>query len=113
MQGRRIAALKDLKEAKTLKFHFRCEGLEREGFLARFQGTVVAYENLCRHLPLPLDYDDDRFFATDGRHFVCQTHGAIYEPLTGLCVRGPCAGVSLKSLPIEIREDSVWLLAEE
>jgi nitrite reductase/ring-hydroxylating ferredoxin subunit len=113
MHGRRIAATTDLIEGTTLKFRFLREGLDREGFLARFQGTIVAYENLCRHLPLPLDYDDDRFFATDGRHFVCQTHGAIYEPLTGLCVRGPCAGSSLKSLPIQVRADSVWLLIEE
>jgi nitrite reductase/ring-hydroxylating ferredoxin subunit len=113
MQRIRIAALATLEEGKALKFRFRREGLERDGFLARFQGTIVAYENVCRHLPLPLDYDDGRFFTTDGRHFVCQTHGAIYEPLTGLCIRGPCAGAELKKLRIELDQDVVWLLEDD
>ena len=37
-------------------------------------------------------------------------HNAIYEPLTGLCVRGPCEGESLKPLKIEIIQDEIWLV---
>ncbi|HVY68943.1 MAG TPA: Rieske 2Fe-2S domain-containing protein, partial [Verrucomicrobiae bacterium] len=91
-------------------FEFLREGRPVEGFVARFQGRLVAYENVCRHLSVTLDYDDNRFFTTDGRHFVCQTHGAIYEPASGLCVRGPCEGASLKSLRVEVRGHDLWLL---
>ncbi|SVA75908.1 uncharacterized protein METZ01_LOCUS128762, partial [marine metagenome] len=28
------------------------------------------------------------------------THGAVYEPNTGLCTRGPCAGASLYALEV-------------
>jgi nitrite reductase/ring-hydroxylating ferredoxin subunit len=107
-----IATLSDLKDGQTIKFEFHREGLRIEAFVARFQGKILAYENLCRHLPLTLDYADNRFFSTDGKHFVCQTHGALYEPITGLCVRGPCAGASLKPLPIELRNDSIWLVTD-
>ena len=41
-------------------------------------------------------------------HFVCQTHGATYEPLTGLCIAGPCVGASLKPLKVEVIKDEVW-----
>jgi len=94
-----------------MKFTFqRGEGRPIEGFLARFQGELVAYENRCRHLPVSLDFFSGKFFSPDGQHLVCQNHNANYEPLTGLCVRGPCEGESLKALKIEIVEGDVWLL---
>ncbi|MDB6064285.1 MAG: (2Fe-2S)-binding protein [Pedosphaera sp.] len=107
----KIARADEVTEGNTRKFQFtRSGGKPAEGFLARFQGQLVAYENVCRHLPLSLDYDDGRFFSRDGQHFVCQTHNAIYEPLTGLCVRGPCEGQSLKPLKIEVVNGEVWLV---
>ena len=42
----------------------------------------------------------------------CQTHGAIYEPDTGLCVRGPCAGASLFALEIVEENGVVWFMEE-
>ena len=105
-----IAKLADLKQGQAVRFAFTVEGISREGFVVRFQGRVVAYENVCRHLPVALDFGDGNFFTTDGRHFICSQHGAIYEPLTGLCVRGPCEGASLKPLPVEIDGASVVLV---
>jgi nitrite reductase/ring-hydroxylating ferredoxin subunit len=112
MDRRLITTLRDLEREGTAKFVFKQEGIPRNGFVALFEGQVMAYENLCRHIPLTIDYGDNRFFTTDGRHFVCQSHGAIYEPLTGLCVRGPCEGASLRKLPIEVTEGNVFLLEE-
>lgn len=112
-QRLRIAFSKDLSEGKTLKFLFESEGIKREGFLANVRDDIVAYENVCRHIPVSLDYGDGEFLTTDGRHFICSTHGAIYEPLTGFCVRGPCEGASLKPLTIEISDGAVWLVTEE
>ena len=93
-----------------MKFPFTHKGRPAEGFLARFQGKLVAYENKCRHLPLSLDFGDHPLFAPDGNHFICHNHNAIYEPLTGLCVRGPCEGQSLRGLKIEVIGGEVWLL---
>ena len=108
----RLAALADLPPGTTRKFNYKdADGIAREGFVANFRGKLVAYENTCRHLALPLDYADNRFFTGDGKFFICQSHGATYEPLTGLCVRGPCPGASLKALAVEIKKDAVWLLA--
>ncbi|MEW6307018.1 MAG: Rieske 2Fe-2S domain-containing protein, partial [Verrucomicrobiota bacterium] len=108
MQRVRVGSVDELGEGQTLKFEFKREGITHEGFVARFQGKIVAYENVCRHLPLTLDYDDNRFFASDGKHFVCQTHGAVYEPLSGLCVRGPCEGVNLKPLKVVVEDGVMW-----
>ena len=106
----KIARAAEVTEGGTLKFPFTRGGKPREGFLARHQGKLVAYENQCRHLPVSLDFNSGHFFTPDGGHFICQTHNAIYEPLTGLCVRGPCEGASLKALKIEVIDGDVWLL---
>ena len=106
----KIAREADIPEGGAWKFPFTRGGKPAEGFLARYQGQLVAYENQCRHLPLHLDFESGRFFTAEGNHFICQTHNAIYEPLTGLCVRGPCEGESLKPLKIEIVEGDIWLL---
>ena len=105
----RLLALRELKPGTTHKFQFKRGGKIREGFLARLGRKVVAYENVCQHLPLPLDYDDGRFFTTDGAHFLCQTHGALYEPRSGRCVRGPCEGESLKPLKVVLKDGILWL----
>jgi nitrite reductase/ring-hydroxylating ferredoxin subunit len=105
----KIARAQEVAEGGTLKFPFTRDGRSAEGFLARFQGKLVAYENRCRHHPVHLDFDTGRFFTPAGGHFICQTHNAFYEPLTGLCVRGPCEGESLKRLDIQVIDGDVWL----
>lgn len=110
---KRIAGEHDLQEGGTLKFEFTRAGKKCEGMLLRYRGELRAYENLCMHMPLTIDYGDGRFFTKDGKHLICQTHSALYEPLSGLCVRGPCAGASLRPLAIEVREGAVWFTNED
>lgn len=109
MSGIKIARLDEVAEGQTVKFDFLRDGRQMEGFLTRFQGELVAYENRCRHLPLSLDFHDGRFFSRDGKHFICHNHNALYEPLTGLCVQGPCEGESLKRIKIELVDGEVWM----
>ena len=105
----KIARATDLAEGTTVKFTFRRSGRPVAGFIACHQGQLVAYENRCRHLPLPLDEGDDLFFTPDGHYLRCRHHGALFEPLSWLCIRGPCAGASLARLSIEVRKGIVWL----
>ena len=105
---RRITSLTELRAKKAIKFSYRQEGISREGFVALFEGQVVAYENVCRHVPITLDYGDARFFNSKETHFVCQTHGATYEPRSGECIAGPCVGASLKRLEVEVIGEDVW-----
>jgi nitrite reductase/ring-hydroxylating ferredoxin subunit len=66
-------------------------------------GAAVAYRNMCRHLPVPLDGGTGRFFSDDGAHLVCGTHGATYRLGDGLCIDGPCKGLALH--PLRVRRD--------
>ena len=102
----RIATVEELKEGKTIKLSFTRDDRPQEGFVGRFEGKLFAYDTTCRHLPISLDYGDNRFFDSKGETLGCQTHGAVYEPDSGRCTRGPCAGASLHALEV-IEEDGV------
>ena len=113
MKRQRIIAAKELKNGGTVKFEFERSGIKREGFVVRFKGKLAAYENVCRHIPMALDSGDGDFFTRDGTHIICATHGATYEPLTGLCIRGPCEGASLKPLAVETRDGFVEVAIDD
>lgn len=74
-------------------------------------GLIVAYRNLCRHLPVPLDGGTGEFLSDDRAHLVCGTHGATYRLLDGYCVEGPCEGLSLQRL--HVRADDGELFVSE
>ena len=104
----KIADVDDIAEGTTVKFEFTRDDRLQEGFVGRFKGKLFAYDNTCRHLPISLDYGDNRFFDSKGETLVCQTHGAVYEPETGLCTRGPCAGASLYALEVVEEDGVLW-----
>ena len=68
------------------------------GFAIRHGGTVHAFVNRCPHMGTELDWQPGEFFEESGLYLVCATHGALFQPATGLCVAGPCKGASLEAL---------------
>lgn len=93
-------------------------GLDRDGLpivallLRDEDGRVVAYRNLCRHLPVPLDGGTGELLSGDGAHLVCGTHGAIYRLSDGYCVDGPCEGLSLERLHVRVEGGDVYVSDE-
>lgn len=78
-------------------------------FAIRYRGQVYAYLNRCAHRLVELDWEPGQFFDAEGGHLICATHGALYEPVTGLCIAGPCRGASLVPVAIREHDGSVWL----
>ncbi len=98
-----ICASDALVEGKTgLRFVLARLGGEEKGFAVRYDGHACAFVNSCPHVGTELDWQPGEFFEESGLYLVCSTHGALFEPLTGFCVAGPCRGASLE--PLEIRE---------
>lgn len=75
-------------------------------------GRIVAYRNLCQHLPVPLDGGTGELLTEDGAHLICGTHGALYRLGDGLCVQGPCEGASLASLRVRVEEGQIYVSRE-
>lgn len=78
----------------------------RSLLLLQTEDGPKAFWNVCRHLPVPLDGGTGALDAREG--LVCKTHGAYYRVDTGVCVRGPCLGERLDSVPLEIIDGCVY-----
>ena len=71
-------------------------------FIVRKAGRVNAYRNTCPHTGAPLEWQPDQFLDPDDSFIQCAIHGALFRPEDGYCLRGPCVGQSLSSLPLRI-----------
>lgn len=67
--------------------------------VVRRKNSIFVYKNRCPHTGINLEWQPDQFFDTDGRLLQCATHGALFRPEDGYCVRGPCTGDSLEPVP--------------
>jgi nitrite reductase/ring-hydroxylating ferredoxin subunit len=91
------------------RFELLVRGRLLPAFVVRWRGRVYGYVNQCAHVAMELDWQPGQFFEDEGRYLMCATHGAIYEPASGLCVGGPCRGASLLAVPVEERDAHIWL----
>ena len=103
-----VARVGEIAPGKSKKFFLEVAGREIECFLVYWRGAHFAYVNRCRHVPMSLDWVENRFFDETGELILCPTHGACYAPDTGECVAGPAFGKSLIRVPLEIREGEIW-----
>ena len=77
------------------------------GVVVRVGEEIRGYVDSCPHAGWPLSALDDRYLTRDHRHILCAGHGALFTPLTGECVAGPCFGEHLSPWPVEVREGRV------
>ena len=77
-------------------------------FVVRKQDRLHIYLNRCPHLGIELEWVEDQFLSSDATLIQCSTHGALFRTNDGYCVRGPCAGASLVSIPLKIENGSIY-----
>ena len=105
-----LCRLDEIAEPGSRGFRIGAGGSEtRAIFVVRHGGRVAAYENSCPHLGSPLDWVPDRFLDLEKRFILCATHGALFRIGDGHCLAGPCAGKSLKPVPIRLEAGSIYL----
>lgn len=78
-------------------------------FVININNNFFAYENRCPHTGVTLNWQPDQFFDIDNHFIQCATHGALFRFDDGYCVRGPCAGAKLESLPVKIENGEVYV----
>lgn len=104
-----VARLAEIPTGTAREFRVGAGDWPYRGFVVHWQGEVYAYENICPHAGHPLNLDPDRFFAPDGAQLICRSHGALFAPASGTCVKGPCAGASLRALACWVSAGDVWV----
>ena len=59
------------------------------------------------HQASELDWDKGEFFDAAKLYLVCASHGALYDPATGVCVAGPCRGARLAKVDVSERDGDI------
>jgi nitrite reductase/ring-hydroxylating ferredoxin subunit len=103
-----VGAVGEIEHGKSKKFTLRRGQRDLEALLVNFEGQHFAYINRCPHTGITLDWVNNQFFSSDNRYIMCATHGAVFEPPTGECIWGPCVGLSLQSVPVEIEQGRIY-----
>lgn len=110
--ARLIAASADLAErGRGVRFTVQRGGRAVAAFAVRVDGVVRAYENLCAHEGVELDWAPGAFFDDTGEALVCASHGARYVPASGRCAGGPCRGRGLVPVAVVERDGGVYVPA--
>lgn len=107
-----ICAVADLDDPGSRAFTIGRGDWPLRGLVVKRHGTLHAYVNRCPHAGHPLNLRPHEFLTPDRTLIVCNSHGAVFEVATGLCVSGPCAGATLRAVPVEVRAGYVLLAAE-
>lgn len=107
-KGKWVGAVGEIEHGQSKKFLLRRGQRDIEALLVNFEGRHFAYINRCPHTGITLDWVDNQFFSSDNRYLMCATHGAVFEPPTGECVWGPCFGLSLQNVPVEIKDGQIY-----
>lgn len=104
-----IAPSWSLPVGGAVRFEATVGGETRSCFAVRSPGGLSGFVNLCAHRRQPVVVDDQ---PLDGRgRLECRAHGAFYDPVSGLCVEGPCAGDRLTAVPV--REEAGRIVLDD
>jgi nitrite reductase/ring-hydroxylating ferredoxin subunit len=107
--ARVICPLHELADPGAKGFTMGVGDWPLRGFVVRRGGNVHAYVNHCPHAGYPLNWSPDAFLAPDAPLILCAMHGALFEIETGLCLAGPCDGLSLRALAVRVVRGYVML----
>ncbi len=107
---RRVCRREQLAEGgKALRFGIGRHGNDLPAFAICYDGGVHAYVNVCPHRGTSLDWQPGEVFDESGLYLICATHGALFEPDTGICIAGPCQGARLQRIAVRLEADHVVL----
>ena len=81
----------------------------QSAFVIMHDGQAVAYDNVCPHRSTELDWNPGDVFDETGLYLICATHGAMFQPDTGVCVAGPCTKQRLRKVAVVVDENGVFL----
>jgi nitrite reductase/ring-hydroxylating ferredoxin subunit len=102
--GVALCAEADLSDPGSRSFVLQIGDAFFHGFVVRRDGEVAGWVDRCPHQGFPLALELDKYLTPDGSLILCGWHGAVFEPLTGECTGGPCAGGRLTPWPVTISE---------
>jgi nitrite reductase/ring-hydroxylating ferredoxin subunit len=105
--GTDVCALADVDVDGAIVVALVAGNDRREIIVVRDAAGVRGYNNVCPHVPLPLNIDR-RIYAHE-REVHCDHHFATFRFSDGLCTAGACRGESLTAIALVVEGDRVKL----
>ena len=106
-----LCAVKDIPDpgAKGFEVEWYEDGERRplRIIVSRLDDRVFGWINSCPHAGVPLDMEPDKFMDFTGQFLLCSYHGALFALGSGVCLRGPCRGKKLMSVPLVVHDGMV------
>lgn len=110
--GTELCKLADIPDGDTKGFKLGEGEWPLRGFLVRAGEAVQGFVNRCPHAGHQMSFRPDRFLTPDRQLILCQSHGALFDKVSGACVAGPCVGEALTRVPVVVADGSVRLAAD-
>ena len=102
---RLVCNMEDISEASVNRFlSMGCDLI-----IIRKKTKFYCYRNECPHMNLPLSIHSKGVLDKEQKHLVCAQHAAEFVIENGLCVKGPCIGMKLEPVSIELTDGNVLL----
>jgi nitrite reductase/ring-hydroxylating ferredoxin subunit len=105
--GVALCAQTDLADPGSRGFVLQIGEAFFHGFVIRKGGAIAGWVDRCPHAGFPIAVELDRYLTPDGSQILCGWHGAVFEPISGACVGGPCAGGKLTPWPVVVEDGIV------
>lgn len=105
--GVALGPLSLIADGKARNFVLQIGERYFHGFVVRRGDEAFGYVDRCPHAGLPLARMLDDYLTPDGALIACSWYGALFDPHTGACVGGPCAGARLISWPVTVTDGAL------
>jgi len=103
-----LCRLETVPEGGAISVHVESSTGGFELVITRKNGQVAAFHNECPHAGRRLDWAPGQFLIENDL-LVCAAHGAVFSVASGACAGGPCRGVGLRAVPVEVVDGDVRL----
>ena len=104
-----LCKLSELEDLTSKSFNVKNKRKSTDIFVTRKNDHVYAYENICPHAQATLEWNPDEFLDEKKETIICALHGAHFSIEAGDCLGGPCEGIGLKTVSIDIVDGDVLL----
>ena len=105
----RLCLLEDIADNDAIGMVASVKGKQRNIFIARRGDRAYAYLNWCPHAQLLLDQVPGKFFEPKHEYIRCGMHAATFRVEDGVCILGPCAVESLKTIKSTVADGAIYL----
>jgi nitrite reductase/ring-hydroxylating ferredoxin subunit len=97
-----LCKLSELGDLSSKSFSVKIKRKETDIFVIRKDDQVYAYQNICPHAQAPLEWNPDEFLDEKKETIICALHGARFSIEKGDCLGGPCEGIGLTDVSVDV-----------